>query len=120
MYYEEDEDMPKPKPMSLVFLALIVVAFFLGQLLGKSRAHHEPVEVDLTAVAKRDSIIAEKDSVIRFMGNQISERDSVIIYMVGRESNQRATIFSHLQDNFVGAPDSTKEALINEALNAIQ
>lgn len=107
---------PKPKPISLIVLVIIISAFFLGKCSGGDT---EP-GYDFSEIEKRDSIIAAKDLKIGELTKRVNERDTVIVILTNKEEAQRDTVFNHLEDKFVGAPDSTKEALINEALNAIQ
>ena len=110
---------PEAKPLSLIVLILIACAFCIGSFLGKY-SHQDKVIVDLSAVYERDSIIAQKELKIGELTNKVNERDSIIVSLVSKETAQRDTVFTHLEDKFEGAPDSTREALINEALNAIQ
>ena len=71
-------------------------------------------------VAKNDSIVAEKQVIIDSLQNSIERRDSVITLLTTRETSQRDTVFAHIQDKFENATDSTKEALIDEAMSSIK
>ena len=107
---------PKAKPLALILLALIIASFFIGRL----TVEESPVDVDFSRVHHRDSIIAVKDSEILGLTKRINERDSIIVSLRDREGEKRDGVYVHLADKFVGAPDSTRESLINEALNAIK
>lgn len=110
---------PKAKPISFIVVAIAVAAFFGGLYVG-GNVSDKTVELNLSQVHKRDSIIAEQEAKIGGLTHRVNERDSIIVYLSGKEDSQRDTVFFHLEDRFEGAPDSTRESLINEALNAIQ
>ena len=115
----QEEIEPKANPLSFIVVVLIAAAFCIGMFMGSS-GKSDVVGIDLSAVAERDSIIAVYEDSVGVLTQQVLERDTIISILVGHEEEQRDSIFVHLEDKFEGVPEPQKEALIEEALNAIQ
>lgn len=102
-----------------IFVVLLFIVYELAVSLYKAPEKHNDYIDEIEFRRRVDSIVGAKDKKIAILEHKVNERDSLLFGLALIETTRRDGVFTSLEDRFEGATDSTKERLINEALNDI-